>query len=280
MKHTPLRSQAALAVLALFATAAVLTGATYAWFTLSTNTNVEPMQGSVSKGDVNLMIAATENGDYDVKTALTRRDTCEELLPLSTADLLTFYAATAQTKEGISVLYTEVTDRADTQLLHGEAYLKAQYADADVFFDRSQLKFEGSAQLLSALRLGMKITGAADGEHTYFFKLDDVGGAGGAAQDTTGAGNSVVSAVSSSGGATFVPDPAEGLAPYCAEGAENTDPTPGEKPLCRLTEGTPAKIEIWLYMEGCDENCLTEAAANNLGFNLAFAGVGTEDTGG
>lgn len=271
------RGQVGLAALALLATAAVLTTATYAWFTFSVNTDVAPMQGSVGNGDVNLVIAASEGGEYSEKAAVTMLNACQELLPVSTADLQIWSAATAQTKEGVAVLYTDVTAQADAQVIHGEVYLKAEYADADLYLDRSRLTFTGSGQLLSALRLAMKITGA-DGEKTYFFKLDDVAGGGGAAQDTTGQGNSVVAAVAADGSASFAADPAEALAPYCAANTEGEDsiPEPGEKPLCRLTQDTPARVELWLYMEGCDENCLTEAATQDIGFNLAFAGVGTE----
>jgi hypothetical protein len=279
-KQLSLRVSALLTLLSMLVVLAVLSTATYAWFTLSVNTNVEPMEGSVSKGDVNLAIAASEGGTYDKKSAVSLLSQCDTLLPLSTADLKTFYSATARTPEGKACLYAQVPEeKAETELVHGEVYVKAQYTDADLYFQQQNLKFEGSAQLLASLRLGMTITSSGE-EKTYFFKLDDLAGTGGAkAEDTTlGGAQSVVSAVSASGAATFAADPAESMATYCAQdtGGDDADPEPGEKALCRLKQDSPARVELWLYMEGCDENCLNEAQANELGFNLAFAGVKVE----
>lgn len=277
MKQKNLRFSAGLAVFFMLIAAAVLTSATYAWFTFSADTNVEPMQGSVSEGEVSLAISATQNGTYDVTAPITRLDNCTELLPVSTANLTSFYSASARTRDGIVALYTDATAAANTRVLHGEVYLKAQYGDARLYFDKTNMAFSGGAQLLASLRLGMKITGA-DGEKTYFFKLDDFGGGSATAQSTIQAGaNSVVSSIDANSNAAFVTDPAAAMTDYYAVMANETaDPEAGTTPLCTMTKDTPVRVELWIYLEGCDENCLNAAQASDLSFNLAFAGVKAE----
>ncbi len=277
MKIKSLRFSAALAAAALIICAAVLTTATYAWFTFSADTNVEPMQGSVSKGDVNLVISGSANGKYDVSAPITRLDKCTELLPVSTSNLTSFYTASARTRDGIAALYTDVTQGAEKRILHGEVYLKAQYADARLYFDSKALSFSGNSQLLASLRLGMKISGSGEAK-TYFFRLDDFAGGSAAAQNTIqGAANSVVSSIDEAGNAAFVTDTSGAMSQYYAVSkGENTDPEAGTALLYTLAKDTPVRVEIWLYLEGCDENCINSAQAKDLSFNIAFAGVAAE----
>lgn len=273
MTQKNLRVSAMLTVLSLLVVLTLLMSATYAWFTLSPDANVEPMQGSVSKGDVNLLIAAAENGTYDVTSPITRLDRCTALLPVSTMNLTSFYAPTAHTRDGKAAFYTDVTTKIDTRALHGEVYLKAQHANAELYFDREKLVFSGSSQLLTSLRLGLKI-----GEKIFFFKLDDFADGAAVSQNTIAANEgSVISAVDGNGNADYAPDPAQPILDYCAvQTKENEAPQKGKISLGHLSQEIPLKVEFWLYMEGCDENCLNDAQTKDVRFNLAFAAVETD----
>ena len=50
-------------------------------------------------------------------------------------------------------------------------------------------------------------------------------------------------------------------------------PDKGEQALCTLAFKEIAKVEYWLYLEGCDENCVNEVQNRDVMLQLAFAGV-------
>ena len=279
MSIKALRRSAFLAVFWIILLFVTLTTATYAWFTISATTNVEPMSSAVSEGDVNLLIAASKDGPFDRQCSLQLTGSPEYLAPVSTADLDKFYEATAQTREGISVLYRDVTAQTDKKLLHGTVYLRSEYRDCDVYLRRAGLDFGNNGQILSALRLGMKIT-SQGGTQTLIFRLDELGNTQNAASAVTvSSKGTVVSAVNDTGKATLVKDPAVSLADYLA--VENTEndghPAAGRQALMHLNVDEVATVEFWLYMEGCDENCINVAQQKDTGIQLSFAGVPREE---
>lgn len=279
MSIKALRRSAFLAVFWIILLFVTLTTATYAWFTISATTNVEPMSSAVSEGDVNLLIAARKDGSFDRQCSLQLTGSPEYLAPVSTADLDKFYEATAQTREGISVLYRDVTAQTDKKLLHGTVYLRSEYRDCDVYLRRAGLDFGNNGQILSALRLGMKIT-SQGGTQTLIFRLDELGNTQNAASAVTvSSKDTVVSAVNDTGKATLVKDPSVSLSDYLAvENAENDGrPAAGRVALMHLNVDEVATVEFWLYMEGCDENCINAAQQKDTGIQLSFAGVPREE---
>lgn len=276
MSKKRLQLSAFMALFWIMILAVTLTTATYAWFTISAVTNVEPMSSAVSEGDVNLLIASRREGPFDKQCGLQLTGSPEYLAPVSTADLDKFYEATAQTREGISVLYKDVTAETDTKLLHGTVYLRSEYRDCDVYLRRTGLDFGTGGQILAALRLGMKIT-SQGGTQTLIFRLDELGNTQNAASAVTvSSKGTVVSAINDTGKATLVKDPAVSLADYLA--AENDGhPAAGREALMHLNVDEVATVEFWLYMEGCDENCINAAQQKDTGIQLSFAGVPREE---
>lgn len=279
MKKKVWQGSAFLSVFWILLLLVTLTTATYAWFTISASTNVEPMNSAVSEGDASLQIASRKDGPFGEKCELILTGSPQYLSPVSTSDLNGFYEAVAQTREGISVLYRDVTKEADTKLLHGTVYLRSEYKACDVYLKRTGLDFGNTGQLLAALRLGMKIT-SQSGTETFIFRLDDMGNTGNAAAAvTTSEKGSVISSVNGNGKAVFVKDPAVDLADYLAveQSEEDTKPGAGKKMLVHLNTDEVATVEFWLYMEGCDENCINAAQQKDTAISLAFAGVAKVD---
>ena len=158
-------------------------------------------------------------------------------------------------------------------------YLRSEYRDCDVYLRRAGLDFGNNGQILSALRLGMKIT-SQGGTQTLIFRLDELGNTQNAASAlTVSSKGTVVSAVNDTGKATLVKDPAVSLADYLA--VENTEndghPAAGRQALMHLNVDEVAAVEFWLYMEGCDENCINAAQQKDTGIQLSFAGVPREE---
>ena len=249
-------------------------GSTYAWFTLSgrASTNVTPMGGSVSKGDTSLLISRSRSGPFDKTCELVFEGNPDALRPVSTADLERFYKVRAATPEGIAALYSSADDRVNTDTLHGMVYLQCLNAPCDVYFDRESLNLGSDAQALAAMRLGMKIT-SSSGTSTYFFKLDELGGSGSVqSQRTIPKSSAVVGSISAAGEASYTADPSEGIGSYMAGGSDG-DYTAGAKRLVSLQADEIAAVEYWLYLEGCDEQCINQVQNRPSGIRLAFAGV-------
>ena len=249
-------------------------GSTYAWFTLSgrASTNVTPMGGSVSRGETSLLISQSRSGPFDRTCELIFEGSPDALRPVSTADLERFYKVRAATPEGIAALYSPADDRVNSDTLHGTVYLQCLNAPCDVYFDRESLNFGGDAQALAAMRLGMKIT-SASGTVIYFFSLDDLGGSGGVqSRRTIPRSSAVVASISETGEAFYTADPSEAIGSYMAGGSDG-DYIAGAKRLVSLQADEIAAVEYWLYLEGCDEQCINQVQNRPSGLRLAFAGV-------
>ena len=278
MEKKKLYKTAYMAVIWMVILLVILVGATYAWFTFNPATNVTPISSTISNGDTQLLISNNPNGGFAEKCTLVLDGTVESLIPLSTADLSGFYRAKAQNRDGISILFAEANEQINSSTMHGKVYLKCENDDCDVYFYRSGLELGGDAQTLAALRLGMKIS-TINGNHTYIFSLDSLGNTAAAAgRQTMAESGKVVSSVDRNGTASFVTDPAESIGSYMAveQGANDRKPGKGEKALCTLKTDEVASVEYWLYLEGCDNNCIGEVQSKNGGLQLAFAGVTEE----
>ena len=280
MSKKRLQLSAFLAVFWMLILAVTLTTATYAWFTISAVTNVEPMSSAVSEGDANLLISSSKEGPFDKECKLQPEGKPDSLAPVSTSDLGHFYESTAQTRDGISFLYKDVTTQINTKVLHGTVYLRSEYRDCDVYLRRTGLDFGTTGQILAAMRLGLKIT-SESGTVTRIFRLDEMGNTGHAASTVTiPTKGMVVSSISSNGKASYDQDPSVSLSDYLAveNGENDTRPQAGREILVHLKKDEIAAVEFWLYMEGCDENCVNEAQQKDTGIQLSFAGVTKEDT--
>lgn len=269
-----------ISLLWLLLAALTLGGATYAWFTFNNATNVEPMAGTVGDGAVSLLISASRDGPFDKECDLPLEQAVEELLPVSTADLQTFYASAAQNKQGITLRYRDVTEQAPQRLMHGTVYLQSKNRGCDVYFFEPKLSFGSDGQALSALRLVLKLTTETDGEQLLFFRLDDLGGGGAEGQATVTGDNVVVSSIDAGGQPGYTADPAEDIGAYLAQadGEEDTTPRAGEQALCALQADEVASVEYWLYLEGCDTACVNAVQTRELSLQLGFAGVSAETT--
>lgn len=257
----------------------VATGTTYAWFTLSgrASTYVTPMGGTISEGTTSLLISRSASGPFDKNCELVYAGNIDALKPLSTADLNHFYKVTAQNKDGIAVLYRNADENVDEQAVHGTVYLQCLNAPCDVYFNRDQLKLGTNAQALAAMRFGMKIT-AREGTKTYIFKLDELGATGSAQSTrTVPTASTVVSSVNGSGQAEYINDPSVGLSDYMANaGNGDNDFRAGASRLVRLEKDEVATVEYWIYLEGCDEQCINAVQGIGSDIQLAFAGVSVE----
>ena len=270
-----LRKSLVMAIVGMIFFLISVTGVTYAWFTISgrAHTNVTPMGGTVSDGDTLLLISNSESGPFDRECDLVFAGDAQALKPVSTADLDGFYRVTMQNKEGMAVSYEGADDRIDTDTLHGTVYLKCEGAPCNVYFNGEELQLGSDAQALAAMRLGLKITNH-DGSRTFVMRLDDLGDTGAAeAKATVPTSGTVVSGISGSGNASYVSDPSVNISDYMAQAAGNDEYTAGAEILLSLNADEVATVEYWLYLEGCDEQCVNQVQNIDSNIQLSFAGV-------
>lgn len=252
---------------------AVAGGATYAWFNFQPYTNVEPMSSVVSGGEVALLIASDPEAEFGMECVLPASS--GSLNPLSTADLDTFYTAVSQDRQGITNVYKNAAEQTDEDTIHGVFYLKSLNDGCDVYFYQPNMNFGDDVQMLAAMRLGLKTT--KDGEtQTWIFDLDEMGNTAGAAgQRTTAQENVVVGDIGSDGSPVYEGDPSLSMADFFAVPAAGSGERQGagRRALCRINADEVVTVEYWLYLEGCDENCVNEVQGREAGLQLSFAGV-------
>ena len=249
-------------------------GATYAWFTLSySNAKQSALTSSVSEGDIVLSVGESLEGEFSRTCNLKRLDTCDTLIPVSTSDAQRYYSAVAQNRDGKMFLYKEEKEHLLEKIIYAEIYLKAKYKDGDIFFDTDKLSINGDAQFLAGSRLGMKFS---DGnyEKSYIFDLEAFAKGALVERSTIEAEpHKVVSYVDENGNATFQNEVVSEFETYSKRLEEEN----GASPLFEIRQDSPVKVEIWLYMEGCDPHCINEAQKSNFDFNIAFVAEPKEE---
>lgn len=247
----------------------VLSAATFAWFSNSRFTNVTPAAHTVSEDGYDLLISASEQGPFAEQCQLASAD--KTLYPVSTADLSDFWRATFQNAAGITTDYANCTSELGEYALTGTFYLKGSSLPLAVYLYPSQMSVSADPQLLAAARVGFIIQSSA-GTQSYIFRCDDLGDTSGVAQQRTTAQSDVV--VSGQGSWSYVADPAQSVSAYGMDGSGDT-PTvrSGAAPLFTLGADEVASVRYFVYMEGCDANCIGEAQSKAVSLQFAFAGV-------
>ena len=253
-------------IAALLAGLIGLSAATYAWFTFDPYTNVTPMEGKISKGEANLLISESKDGPFEKQCALNPAVFSQELQPVSTADLNRFYTSISQNRDGYSVAFQEVTDKLGQYLIHGTVYLQCLGGSCDVYFQAPDLEISGDDQVLSAGRLGMRITNQNGRQTSYVFQLDALGSTTDAQQrPTVQEDNVVLSGIVGTGAPVFVRDPAVSIGNYLADAANS-------QRLLTLQSEEIAQVDYWLYLEGCDTACYNPVHSQDITLQLGFAG--------
>ncbi len=244
-----------------------LGAATFAWFSSSRYTNVTPEAHTVSQSGSDLLIGASEGGPFDTSCSLVVSG--KTLYPVSSADLSNFWRATFQNAAGITTDYAACTSSIDEYALTGSVWLKGGAQPLSVYLFKSGMSISSDPQLLASLRLGLIFEGAS-GTRTYIFACDDLGNTSGAAARRTTAQDGVV--VSGSSAWSYASDPALSLGAYTMEGSESA-PTvaSGAQPLYALAADEVVRVRYFVYMEGCDENCIDQAQSKDVTLQLAFA---------
>ena len=274
-----LKSSFMAAVVMIIIFIVMATGVTYAWFTFAglTSTNVTPTGGTISSGESIILISTDRQGPFDKNCKLVLDGNPDKIRPVSTEKLEHFFETVSQNSDGISLLYRNADDKVNDNMIHGTIYLQCLNAPCDVYFEEDNLKLASNNTALAAMRLGLKIT-SGKGTDTLIFKLDDMGDTTGIAGKVTipVKGEKVVSDISGKGQASYVDDPAISIGGYMASKTDRRNVyAPGDSKLVSLVPDEIATVEYWMYLEGCDKQCVNALQGSDMDISLAFAGVDT-----
>ena len=236
-----------------------LTGSTFAWFTQTAFTNTELYSASVDGGTSSILISLQQDGEFDQECELIPDNHPDALYPVSTADLNTFYQGSAVKADGITYRYIA----ADTQnrIIQGRVYLKSINGSNDVYFDDEKFRVSMVDGMDAGLRLGLIIH-----EQTYIFNLDTGNEEGRVTIEREE--DSVVSDIDEQGNPVYTDDPCLDVALYQADG-ENA----GTQTLVRIGEDEVVAVDYFVYVEGCDRNCINQIQNKDLTITLGFQGV-------
>lgn len=279
-----LKRSALLAVLSILIAAAVLTAATYAWFTSSRNVTTNRIETSTAFSELTLYVKAPSDSTFTGNVcALTfTGGNNMSLLPVSTADLQNFVYCPTTNVSDRAETFLPVTDTANQNLfcygsidmraeLGGEATSSSRvavYLDQSDAFGMLAEKADADSLLLNAARLGIAVHGDANTARIFYLSdahnpesqqvLNTV--VNGQLQ-----GENIVLMSDAGGNVTAVSDPAVPLsACMLSDGA-----APGE-PLFYLEPGVDYQIDVYFYLEGCDSDCSDSIEFNAADFGLAF----------
>ena len=270
------RKTAYLAIAAAVVALLLVSVATYAWFT--SNQSVRTTRADARTGQADVQLLISEYGGSQFTNAVScyipqvNQANREYLLPVSTADLKTFLF-NSMTPDGFASSFS--LDSNEEHVFHGRVYLKSQDAAHNVYFDRLNMTFGEDVQAHAAMRLGMKIS-TSKGTDTYIFRLDELIDTYSAeVQRTIPEGIMVIASSDAMGVPYYYPDPCVNLLDYCIQTAGDQS-SGGAKALCNIPTNEIATVEYWLYLEGCDDNCINAVQMRDVALQFAFTGVITD----
>lgn len=274
-------------------TAAVLTTATYAWFTTNGDVETETVTARTGSADLELQISKKPEGDFSPETVKDADGKeyngvaleplgSRVLMPVSTADLKTFVYSPS-TAEGQATEYTLRTPsekELEDIVYHTTILLRLRdngtlsdsttvnlYLD-DLGIEKKPEEVEAENRLLNAARLGLTI-------NDRFLILRYSEDEDGAESNTLLSGErlkpgQVLTLENGGVKAADIPAGNQGLLSEFQYSDKNLTPKPileGMKP------GTVYPLDIYFYLEGCDPDCDETAQKQQAGLSLAFYAV-------
>ena len=270
--------------------AAVLTTATYAWFSANRKVETETVTARTGSADLELQLSKQPEGSFTSET-ITDTDGQEyngveldslgarELMPVSTADLKTFvYSPSTNEGEATENTLQLLPDAQKAEIVYNcTIYLRLSdngtlsdsatvnlYLD-DLGIEKTEEEQAAESRLLNAARLGLAING-------NFLILRYSEDAEGAESNTLLNGSrlqpgQVLSYENGNVTAADIPAENQGLLSEYQYSDENLTPKPI---LAGMEPGTIYPLDIYFYLEGCDPDCDDTAQKQQAGLRLAF----------
>lgn len=260
--------------------------ATYAWYIYNTGRHTTKVRMAAGAG-ANLQISNSYNGTYGSAAIL---DSFEGLTPVSTNQIsggfqkvTKFIGGTDSQPDLVAGLFGK-SRKSDHDYYETSLFLRTNGAATDIYL--SNIGFEDSDEnspISSAIRVGLVVHKPGQDQDItgeYIFEISDKKNPEKQYNTATGREGYVLDSSKTDG--TTVPFTPYNSDAYCIYDVDTGTVTlkPGSIKLCTVEgtadgkAGTPVEVKIYVWLEGCDEDC-TANLCNTTLKNLAvsFAGV-------
>lgn len=283
-KSRQLKRRFATAIIALFLTFLAVASATYAWYIYNTSRHTTNVRMAAGAG-VNLQISNAYNGTYGSAAVLD--SFAGQLVPVSTNRITGGFQKVLGFTEGNSqsgLVASIFGSGEQTDYYHTSLFLRTNGSSTDIYV--SNIGYEDSDEanpISSAIRVGLVVHQPGQNQSVageYIFEISDKKNPEADYNTATGEEGYVLNS-SSTDGSTI------SFSPYTSASYCEYDQSTGtvtlknnSLKLCNIsgaedeTAGTPVEIEIYIWLEGCDEDCTLNLCSQTLrNLAVSFAGV-------
>lgn len=280
-----LRRRLTISILVVIITLCAVVSATYAWYIYNTSRHTTDVRMAAGAG-ANLQISNSYSGEYG--SAAVLESFKGQLEPVSTNKVTAGFQKASvfiTGKEGSTDLLAKEFAGSDaSEYYHTNMYLRTNGNPTDIYL--SDIGFEDSDDkkpISSAIRVGLVIHEPGQNmpvSSEYIFAISDKKNPEARYNTATGKEGYVLDGVKKNG--TTVP-----FSPYTSDAYCIYDKNTGAVKLKKTSEklctiagdghgkpGTPVQIEVYIWLEGCDEDCTVNLCGETLKkLAVSFAGI-------
>ena len=280
-----LRRRLTISILVVIITLCAVVSATYAWYIYNTSRHTTDVRMAAGAG-ANLQISNSYSGEYG--SAAVLESFKGQLEPVSTNKVTAGFQKATSFIVGqggpADLLAAGFDDSEARDYYHTSMYLRTNGNDTDIYL--ADIGFEDSDEkvpISSAIRVGLVIHEPGQNmpvSSEYIFAISDKKNPEARYNTVTGKEGYVLDGVKKDG--TTVP-----FSPYTSDAYCIYDKNTGvvtlkktSEKLCTITgdghgkPGTPVQIEVYIWLEGCDEDCTVNLCGETLKkLAVSFAGI-------
>lgn len=280
-----LKSRFKISLLAMLIAFIAVVSATYAWYIYNTSRHTTDVRMAAGAG-ANLQISNSYSGKYG--SAAVLESFKGQLEPVSTNKVTAGFQKATSFIVGqggpADLLAAGFDDSEARDYYHTSMYLRTNGNDTDIYL--ADIGFEDSDEkvpISSAIRVGLVVHEPGQNmsvSSEYIFAISDKKNPEARYNTATGKEGYVLDGVKKNG--TTVP-----FSPYTSDAYCIYDKNTGavrlkktSEKLCTITgdghgkPGTPVQIEVYIWLEGCDEDCTVNLCGETLKkLAVSFAGI-------
>lgn len=280
-----LRRRLTISILVVIITLCAVVSATYAWYIYNTSRHTTDVRMAAGAG-ANLQISNSYSGEYG--SAAVLESFKGQLEPVSTNKVTVGFQKATSFIVGqggpADLLAAGFDDSEARDYYHTSMYLRTNGNDTDIYL--ADIGFEDSDEnvpISSAIRVGLVVHKPGQNMPVsleYIFAISDKKNPEANYNTVTGKEGYVLDGVKKDG--TTVP-----FSPYTSDAYCIYDKNTGvvtlkktSEKLCTITgdghgkPGTPVQIEVYIWLEGCDEDCTVNLCGETLKkLAVSFAGI-------
>ena len=289
MNHAKqLRRRLTIAMAALLITFVAVLSATYAWYVYNTGRHTTNVRMAAGAG-VNLQISNAYDGTYG--SAAVLNSFSGQLVPVSTNRISGGFQKVLEFTEGNAGQAKMVADifgsGGQNDYYRTSLFLRTNGSATDIYL--SDIGYEDSDEnhpISSAIRVGLVVHKAGKNQAIqgeYIFAISDKKNPQAEYNTATGREGYVLDCTRTDGSTVpFTPYTSDAYCIYNQNTGEVTLKNNSLK-LCTISgngdgqSGAPVEIELYIWLEGCDEDCTLNLCSQTLR-NLAVSFAGTSNS--